>query len=56
MAKKDKKRYWLWGELDAASNEILKKIQLSINEKLGGPIFDLHLHYQGLFMILTKIG
>ena len=30
----DKKRYWLWGELDAVSHEMLKKIQLSVNNKL----------------------
>ena len=50
----DKKRYWLWGELDAASNEILKKIQLSINERLGGPTFDLHLTLSGPFYDINQ--
>ena len=50
----DKKRYWLWGETDEASNEILKKIQLSVNERLGGPAFDLHLTLSGPFYDISQ--
>ena len=50
----DKKRYWLWGEIDEASNEILKKIQLSVNERLGGPAFDLHLTLSGPFYDISQ--
>ena len=50
----DKKRYWLWGELDAVSHEMLKKIQLSVNKKLVGPTFDLHLTLSGPFYDISQ--
>ena len=50
----DKKRYWLWGEIDEASNELLKKIQRSVNERLGGPAFDLHLTLSGPFYDISQ--
>ena len=50
----DKKRYWLWGELDAVSHEMLKKIQLSVNKKLEGPTFDLHLTLSGPFYDISQ--
>ena len=43
------KGYWIWGQFDAHTTDIINSLYQEINNKLNGPNFDIHLTISGPF-------
>jgi len=43
------KGYWIWGQFDTNSTDIITSLYQKINTKLNGPNFDIHLTISGPF-------
>ena len=43
------KGYWIWGQFDTQSTQLLTSLYQKINNKLNGPKFDVHLTISGPF-------
>ena len=43
------KGYWVWGQFDATTTDLINSLYQRINNKLNGPNFDIHLTISGPF-------
>ena len=43
------KGYWIWGQFDANTTDLINSLYEEINNKLNGPNFDIHLTISGPF-------
>jgi 2'-5' RNA ligase len=43
------KGYWIWGQFDATTTDLITSLYQKINNKLNGPNFDIHLTISGPF-------
>ena len=43
------KGYWIWGQFDATTSDLITSLYQRINNKLNGPNFDIHLTISGPF-------
>ena len=43
------KGYWIWGQFDTNSTDLINSLYQEINNKLNGPNFDIHLTISGPF-------
>jgi len=43
------KGYWVWGQFDANTTDLINSLYEEINNKLNGPNFDIHLTISGPF-------
>ena len=43
------KGYWIWGQFDANTTDLINSLYREINNKLNGPNFDIHLTVSGPF-------
>ena len=43
------KGYWIWGQFDATTTDLISSLHQGINNKLNGPNFDIHLTISGPF-------
>tara|TARA_B100000575_G_scaffold59810_1_gene45336 strand:+ start:248 stop:778 length:531 start_codon:yes stop_codon:yes gene_type:complete len=43
------KGYWIWGQFDTHTTDIINSLYQEINNKLNGPKFDIHLTISGPF-------
>ena len=43
------KGYWIWGQFDAKTTDLINSLYKEINNKLNGPNFDIHLTISGAF-------
>jgi len=47
MNERSSKAFWLWGQFDPQSTNILKKIKKDTHASLGGPVFEEHITISG---------
>ena len=43
------KGYWIWGQFDTNTTDLINSLYKEINNKLNGPNFDIHLTISGPF-------
>jgi len=43
------KGYWIWGQFDANTTNLINSLHKEINNKINGPNFDIHLTISGAF-------